>query len=83
MRFYLGDQVMISPDLSKFDTNKWPGINYQMMEMAGCIATISSYSDKLNTYLMRECNWRWLEEWLCPLNQEDEDIHDLDMNSIL
>lgn len=83
MRFQPGDRVMIAPNLSDFDSNEWPGINYKMMEMAGSVVTIGAYDDELKTYILEDAIYQWIEKWLCPLGQEDDDICNLDMSSIL
>lgn len=84
MRFQPGDRVMIAPNLSDFDPNEWPTINDKMMKMAGFVVTIKDYDDAYDLYILEDARWEWLDKWLCPLGQEDDDgIYDLDMSSIL
>ena len=82
MEYQVGDLVMISPNMANFDADEWPGINIQMIDMAGEIDTISS-CDGCEVRLQNH-SWRWLTKWIEPYcGQEDIDFTPDNLNSVL
>lgn len=80
MRFQVGDRVRIVPDLgnrNKYSRTDGPGINYEMLSMAGNtyeIILITQNTYRQPFYFLRvdrpDQGWKWIEKWLEPADPD-------------
>ncbi len=80
MEFQRGGRAMIHPDIAFFNKYEGPSINETMCTMGGQVGTISSANWCVH---FQDLDFAWLPKWLIPIEDEQDEIQNLNMDEIL